>query len=173
MIENALREVGAARSIVIDENDTVLAGNATIEAAAQAGIEKVQVVDADGETIVAVRRRGLTPEQKARLALYDNRTAELAEWDEQAVARLLAEMPPAVNGLWSAEELQALLDAAATAEGDAVSPDEARQTLAERFLVPPFSVLDARQGYWQERKRAWLALGIQSELGRGTTEGDR
>jgi len=35
--------------------------------------------------------------------------------------------------------------------------------------VPPFSVLDARQGYWQERKRAWLALGIQSELGRGDT----
>jgi hypothetical protein len=40
-------------------------------------------------------------------------------------------------------------------------------SLADRFLVPPFSVLDARQGYWQARKRAWLALGIQSELGRG------
>jgi hypothetical protein len=39
--------------------------------------------------------------------------------------------------------------------------------LAERFGVPPFSVLDARQGEWQERKRQWLALGIQSELGRG------
>jgi hypothetical protein len=39
-------------------------------------------------------------------------------------------------------------------------------SLSERFLVPPFSVLDARQGYWQERKREWLALGIQSELGR-------
>ena len=79
MIETALREVGAARSIVIDENDTVLAGNATIAAAAAAGIERVQVVEADGETLVAVRRRGLTPEQKARLALYDNRAAELAE----------------------------------------------------------------------------------------------
>lgn len=45
--------------------------------------------------------------------------------------------------------------------------DEARRTLAERFIVPPFSVLDARQGYWQARKRAWIALGIQSELGRG------
>ena len=44
---------------------------------------------------------------------------------------------------------------------------QARATLAERFVVPPFSVLDARQGYWQERKRAWLDLGIQSELGRG------
>ncbi len=40
-------------------------------------------------------------------------------------------------------------------------------SLSERFLVPPFSVLDARQGYWQNRKKAWLALGIQSELGRG------
>jgi len=40
-------------------------------------------------------------------------------------------------------------------------------TLRKRFLVPPFSVLDARQGYWQARKRAWIRLGIQSELGRG------
>ncbi len=43
----------------------------------------------------------------------------------------------------------------------------ARLTLSQRFGVPPFSVLDARQGYWQERKRAWLALGIRSEIGRG------
>src|SRR5208337_4090190 len=39
--------------------------------------------------------------------------------------------------------------------------------LGEKFLLPPFSVLNAREGWWQERKRAWLALGIQSELGRG------
>jgi len=83
MIERALGEVGAARSIVIDEDGVVLAGNATIEAAAQAGIERVVTVDADGETIVAVRRSGLTDEQKRRLALYDNRTAEVAEWDTE------------------------------------------------------------------------------------------
>jgi hypothetical protein len=34
-------------------------------------------------------------------------------------------------------------------------------------MIPPFSVLNAREGWWQERKAAWLALGIQSELGRG------
>lgn len=55
-------------------------------------------------------------------------------------------------------------DAEATAEAEA---EEARQTLAERFVIPPFSVLDTRQGYWQTRKQAWLSLGIQSELGRG------
>ncbi len=40
-------------------------------------------------------------------------------------------------------------------------------TLAGRFVVPPFSVLDARADYWQNRKRAWLGLGIESEVGRG------
>lgn len=49
--------------------------------------------------------------------------------------------------------------------GDPVQQKGGR--LAERFTLPPFSVLDARQGAWQDRKRAWLALGIQSELGRG------
>jgi hypothetical protein len=39
--------------------------------------------------------------------------------------------------------------------------------LAEMFGAPPFSILDTRQGYWQERKRAWLSLAIPSELGRG------
>jgi len=58
--------------------------------------------------------------------------------------------------------------------GGALDGDDATATpdapasvsLASRFIVPPFSVLDARQGYWQERKRAWLALGIESEAGR-------
>lgn len=39
--------------------------------------------------------------------------------------------------------------------------------VAERFLFSPFTVLDAKSGEWQERKRAWLSLGIVSELGRG------
>ena len=53
--------------------------------------------------------------------------------------------------------------------GETPSADEARRTLAQRFIVPPFSVLDARQGYWQARKAAWIALGIQSEIGRGAS----
>lgn len=39
--------------------------------------------------------------------------------------------------------------------------------LREKFDFPPFTVLNAREGPWQERKRAWLSLGIQSEVGRG------
>lgn len=32
------------------------------------------------------------------------------------------------------------------------------QSLEERFIIPPFSVFDTRQGYWQERKRTWNGL---------------
>jgi len=38
--------------------------------------------------------------------------------------------------------------------------------LRESFIEPPFSILDTRQGSWQNRKRKWMALGIKSEIGR-------
>lgn len=93
---------------------------------------------------------------------------ELSGWDAEALqgwgmdAELLADWRTDLAGL------DAMLGSEQEATDDAaVTPEQARQTLAERFVVPPFSVLDARQGYWQARKSAWIALGIQSELGRG------
>jgi len=86
MITEAIEQVGTARSIVIDEDDVVLAGNATVKAAGLAGLTKLKIVEAEGDEVIAVRRRGLSSEQKRALAIYDNRTAELAEWDvEQLV----------------------------------------------------------------------------------------
>nr|MDP9359804.1 hypothetical protein [Chloroflexota bacterium] len=87
-IEAALREVGAARSVVVDEAGVVLAGNATVQAAMQAGLTRVRVVEAYVTELVAVRRVNLTPEQKRRLALHDNRAAELAEWATEVLASL-------------------------------------------------------------------------------------
>ena len=40
--------------------------------------------------------------------------------------------------------------------------------LFDRFIQPPYSVLDRKQGSWARRKKQWLALGIKSELGRAT-----
>lgn len=42
--------------------------------------------------------------------------------------------------------------------------------LADRFMIPPFSVVSARDGWWQDRKKQWIALGLQSELGRGDVQ---
>lgn len=108
MVVDALHHVGAARSIVIDEDNVILAGNGVTEAAADAGITKVHVVDVDGSTLVAVRRTGLTSEQKRALAIYDNRTAELAEWNaEQLKADLDAGL--SLQPWFSEQEVDALM----------------------------------------------------------------
>lgn len=49
--------------------------------------------------------------------------------------------------------------------GDAVKPRPSGP-VADRFTIPPFTLLDARSGDWQERKRAWAATGIRGEVGR-------
>ncbi len=46
-----------------------------------------------------------------------------------------------------------------------------RGPLADRFMIPPFTVLSSREGPWQERKQKWIDLGIQSEIGRGKVQG--
>lgn len=43
---------------------------------------------------------------------------------------------------------------------------EEKTILRDRFVEPPFSVLNANGGEWLKRKRAWGRLGIKSELGR-------
>lgn len=40
------------------------------------------------------------------------------------------------------------------------------RTLKDIFVVPPISVLDVKQGYWKQRRKYWLGIGIESELGR-------
>lgn len=47
----------------------------------------------------------------------------------------------------------------------AVSRESRPGILVDRYVVPPFSVLDARQGYWQARKRRWIAAGVGEALG--------
>ena len=112
MIEQGMGEVGAGRSIVIDEAGVILAGNATVEAAQQAGITRVQVVDADGETLIAVRRSGLTAEQKVKLALFDNRASELSGWDAGVLSAIAEDVD--LSSMFFPDELSAILEQAGT-----------------------------------------------------------
>lgn len=112
LIVAGLHEVGAARSGVIDENGVILAGNGTYEALAEAGIERVKVIEADGDEWVVVKRSGLSEEQKRRLAYYDNRAGDLSDWEaEQVLADLDAGLD--LTGMFSDGELNALLQTVA------------------------------------------------------------
>jgi hypothetical protein len=157
-IKASLVRFGQQKPIVVRRDGVVVAGNGTLRAARDLGWKRIAAVTTD-----------LVSTDATAYAIADNRTAELAAWDGPAVAALMRELAEDDAGIM--DDLgfdEADLDAL-DAEGIDVEGDEdeaAAATLAERFLVPPFSVLDARAGYWQERKQAWLALGIQSELGR-------
>ena len=91
LIQESLKRYGAARSIVIDEDNRILAGNGTIEGAKAAGIKNVRIIETDGDEIIAVKRTGLSEHDKVGLALADNRTSDLSDWDAEMLHRLSEE----------------------------------------------------------------------------------
>lgn len=113
LLKSSLEDLGAGRSILIDRNGVIIAGNKTAGQAAAAGIRDVLVVETDGSQLVAVRRTDLdlrTDARAKRLALADNRVAQLdLAWDEEALAAIAAQAPEALEGLWTVQEIAALL----------------------------------------------------------------
>lgn len=82
MVEKSLQELGAGRSILVDKNGNIIAGNKTAEAAASIGLDNTVIVETDGTQLVVVKRTDLDlddPTGKARqLAYADNRTSEVS-----------------------------------------------------------------------------------------------
>ena len=95
MLEHSLQTYGAGRSILIDKNGRIIAGNKTVETAGALGITAVEVVQTDGRKIIAVQRMDLDLETDPRakqLAIADNRVAEVnLDWDPKVIEELLGE----------------------------------------------------------------------------------
>ena len=78
LMDDSLRKFGLGRSILLDKNDRIIAGNKTTEKAAELGFENVLIVETDGNTLVAVKRKDIDLDSaKGReLALADNATSK-------------------------------------------------------------------------------------------------
>lgn len=89
LLNNSIRELKAGRSVLVDKNGVIIAGNKTVEQATDAGIKDVIIVETTGDQLVAVKRTDLdleTDEKARRLAYADNRVSELdLEWDADAI----------------------------------------------------------------------------------------
>lgn len=77
LLEDSLRKFGAGRSILVDKDGNIIAGNGVVETAAAIGMEDVVVVKTDGKKLVVVQRDDLTLDspQGREMALADNMTA--------------------------------------------------------------------------------------------------
>ena len=107
LIKESLQKFGAARSIVIDENNRILAGNGTIAGAKAAGIKNLKVIETDCKEIIAVKRTGLSEDEKVGLALADNRSSDLSEWDLDMLEELSQEHD--LNPWFDNDDLKELL----------------------------------------------------------------
>ena len=84
VIKKSLKELGAGRSIVIDKDGEIIAGNGVYEQAKKLGI-KTKIVETDGSELVVVKRTDLATEddKRKRLALADNAASDTSEWAEE------------------------------------------------------------------------------------------
>jgi DNA modification methylase len=156
-IAASIKEFGFNNPILIDKENTIIAGHGRLLAARRAGMVDVPCIRLDH----------LTETQRKAYVIADNRLALNAGWDNEMLTIELNELLADDFALdilgFDQNELDALLG------GDDELKDETKPngSLSDRFLIPPFSVLNAREGWWQARKRSWLGLGIKSEEGRG------
>jgi ParB-like chromosome segregation protein Spo0J len=82
-IAQSLKEFGQRKPIVVTNDNVIVAGNGTVEAAQMIGLKNVDVVRVP---------KNWSAEQVKAFALADNRTAELAEWNEQVLSAQLLEL---------------------------------------------------------------------------------
>ena len=110
LLEKSLKQNGAGRSILLDKDNNIIAGNGVVEAAGQAGFEKVKIVESDGSEIIAVKRTDIRLNSKKgrEMALADNATAKAdLEWDFE---NILSELTPEEAKDWGVEEIKTGLD---------------------------------------------------------------
>lgn len=98
LINKSLKELGAGRSILLDRDDSLIAGNGVYEQAEKLGIP-VRVIETDGSELIAVKRTdiGEYDEKRKRLALADNATSDSSEWDVDAIT---ADLSPVEVLMW-------------------------------------------------------------------------
>lgn len=174
-LHQSINRFGFTNPMIIDERSgSLVCGHGRLEALLQkmkGGEEPpARVIQRNGTWLVPVIR-GIefnSEDEAGAYLLADNRLTEIGGWHEQELAQVLADM--AVQGEemlegigWDKDDIDNIIKSVS----NPLFPEETKKTLAERFIIPPFTIFDTRQGYWQERKRAWLALGIHGELGRG------
>lgn len=120
------------RPIVVSKDMEILGGNMRYQACKEVGLKEVYIIKADK----------LTDKQIEEFIVKDN--VGFGEWDWDVLAND-----------WDVKELEEWgLDGFPFEQ----EPKEEHNKLQDTFVVPPFSILDTKKGYWQERKKYWKSL---------------
>jgi hypothetical protein len=128
MLEDSLRKYGAGRSILVDKNNNIIAGNKTHQAAIDLGLDDVIVVPTDGKQLVVVQRVDIDIDSKQgrELAIADNRVGQVDLEFDPDVLMGFAEEGIDLAQYWNDGELAAVLG-----QGDDLDYEKAWQGMPE------------------------------------------
>lgn len=144
LLAKVIKRFGFNVPVVIDRNHTIIAWHGRILAAKELWLKEVPVIIKDNLTESEVREYRLMDNKIAELANdnVDNIKFELEELNIDYLNALYVDISPVEIQFWE------------------------KGYLAEKFMVPPFSIFDSRQGKWMQRKRE-LKQYFQAEKWRG------
>lgn len=94
LMEQSFKELGAGRSILVDKNGNIIAGNKSQKAAMAAGIKRVRVIETTGDELIAVKRTDVDIDSEGcrRMAYLDNLTNQVnLVWDKEELDAVQAE----------------------------------------------------------------------------------
>ena len=95
LMERSFKELGAGRSILLDRNGNIIAGNKSQKAAIAAGIKKVRVIETTGDELVAVKRTDVDIDsaEGRKMAYLDNLTTQVnLTWDQTELEAVQADV---------------------------------------------------------------------------------
>lgn len=146
-VAESIKQFGFQNPIIVDNENVIIAGHTRLKAAEKLGLDVVPVIVAES----------LTEAGAKAYRLADNKTGEFAEWDFEKLNEEIAELNDFDLSAFGFDLDDPIFD----------DPDDVEHsTLDEKFIFAPFSVLDGRAGKWQDRKKQWLNMGIESSDGR-------
>ena len=160
-LAGSIKEFGWTNPILVDGDNGLIAGHGRLLAARKLGLETVPVIEL----------AHMTEAQKKAYIIADNKLALNAGWDNELLALELGDLQ--LDGIdlslvgFSIDELSGLGVLGGCGDGSGDGQQQEAGKLSDKFLIPPFSVISARDGWWQDRKRTWIAMGLRSEEGRG------
>lgn len=151
-LQDKIERLGFHNPIKTDENMQVLGGNQRLKAL-------LKIAGKDLIVPIMVPNRPLTEEEKQEVIITDNIADGQWDWE-----KLSKEWDKELTSLWGLDWTECDFDA-----GEEENKQQSAEKLQEKFIIPPLSVFDTRQGYWQDRKRLWNNLiNDQGESRKGT-----
>ena len=107
LLRRSLKQLGAARSIVVDADNNIIAGHGTIQAAKEVDLTNVRVIETTGDELVVVRRTDISSkdvELRMALNLADNASSDMSTYDKLAVEGIMADFGAELVTDWMTPE---------------------------------------------------------------------